>query len=141
MIKIRIYSIGKNKEPWLTEALTLYTTRLRGKVQIEFHLFRKDEELNRAIEKEKGIIGLDPKGKMQTSREFSCFLLSTIETHHSSLAFVIGGPEGLTEVVKERANHLISFSPMTFTHQMVRLILLEQIYRGFEIDKGSGYHK
>ena len=85
------------------------------------------------------IYAMAEEGKLQSSEEFSKTLEEDLSKFGTS-AFVIGGPYGLSKAVKERANALMSLSPMTFTHEWARAILLEQIYRAKSISAGSGYH-
>lgn len=80
-------------------------------------------------------------GKTFTSEEFSKFLMENLESEGGKLRLVIGSSEGLTPKLKNKAKYLISFSKLTFTHQITRLILLEQIYRGIQISKCTPYHK
>ena len=134
--KVKIFSIGKHKKTWLETGLKEYEKRLTANMKIEWHFFKKDEDLEKALLKEKTYHCLDPNGKMYTSEEFSSFVLSS-----SSTSFVIGGPLGLPDKIKAPAATLIGLSHMTFSHQNVRLILLEQLYRAVEISKGSEYHK
>ncbi len=141
MIKIKIYSVGKTKEEWLQSALALYEERLKSSLSFEWILAKNDEQLKQFLEKETNFICLDPLGKQFSSEEFSHFLQKTIQEAHSRLSFVIGGPEGIPAPVKTRAKALLSLSRLTFTHQIARLVLIEQIYRAFEIQKGSSYHK
>lgn len=137
MYKLKIFSIGKTKEAWLKEATYEYSKRLEPILSIEWILAKDDPQLISFLAKESSYIALDPKGKMFTSEEFSTWLIQ----QESRLSFVIGGAEGLPPQVAERAQAKISLSKLTFTHQLTRLILVEQIYRAFEIDKGSQYHK
>ncbi|MBI2743114.1 MAG: 23S rRNA (pseudouridine(1915)-N(3))-methyltransferase RlmH [Chlamydiales bacterium] len=141
MYRIKIFTIGKNKESWLEEALQEYTHRLKSTCSIEWLLAKDDEGLIRLIEKESGFICLDPKGKLMTSEVFSKWLIQSLTDGGSRLSLVIGGAEGLPPQIKRQAKSLISFSPLTFTHQLTRIILLEQVYRAFEINRGSPYHK
>lgn len=139
MVKIRIYSPGKTKESWLEEALAEYLKRLKPVAQIEFiHPKTEKQYLEHAL-KEKRLLALDPTGKTLTSEQFSDLLFDEIEKGGAHLAFAIGAAEGLPKELLEKPR--ISLSSLTFTHQMVRLILIEQIYRAFEIQKQSGYHK
>jgi 23S rRNA (pseudouridine1915-N3)-methyltransferase len=140
MIKIKIFSPNKTKELWLEEALDEYIKRLKSTVEITFVYAKNDEHLLELIKKETSFIALDPKGKAFTSEEFSTYIHQSLIHFGSRLNFVIGGPDGLPEEIK-KDKELISFSKMTFTHQVIRLILVEQIYRAFEIAKGSPYHK
>lgn len=136
MYLIKIFSIGKHKEQWLIDALSEYEKRLTGRARIQWHLMKKESELEPALTKEKHYHCLDPQGKSYTSESFSHVITSA-----SSHSFVIGGDTGFPESVKNKSKSLISLSPLTFTHQHTRLILLEQIYRSLEIQRGSEYHK
>ncbi len=138
-MKIRIYSPGKSKEAWLEAALAEYTKRLKPVAEIEIIIPKDDDQLLHMIKKERVLIALDPMGKEYTSETFSQFLMDKLVEGGASVAFVIGGAEGLPSALKKEP--LISLSRLTFTHQFARLLLLEQIYRAFEIQKGSGYHK
>lgn len=140
MYKLRILSIGKTKEQWLEEALDEYIKRLSKTLSIEFLWAKNNEQLIQLATKESNLICLDAGGKLMDSENFSTFILKQFEQGGSRLAIVIGGAEGLPAELKKQTG-LISLSPMTFTHQIVRLILVEQIYRALEIDKGSRYHK
>lgn len=136
MIRIKILSIGKTREAWLEEAIAEYTKRLSPDAQIQFVWAKDDDNLLELIQKEQSVICLDAAGKSLTSEQFS----SLLQREGSRITFVIGGAEGLPPILKEQFP-LISLSPMTFTHQMTRLILLEQIYRAFQIAKRTKYHK
>ena len=87
------------------------------------------------------VINLDLNKKEYDSIEFASFLQKRIDTYSNHLVFVIGGSYGLSEKVKNNAKESISISKMTFTHQMTRLLLLEQIYRAFKINNNETYHK
>ncbi len=138
MFKVKIISQGKSKESWLNEALREYEKRLTGKMEIEWILVEKPKDLEDRALKEPFLIALDLQGKKRTSEEFSKALFST---WGSKVSFVIGGPNGLSQEIKRHAKDLLCLSTLTFTHQMVRLILLEQLYRALEIEQGSAYHK
>lgn len=140
MYKLRILSIGKTKEEWLETAIAEYLKRLQNIATIEFILSKNDEQLEMLVNKEDAVICLDSTGSMMDSPKFSSFLIKQLEANGSRLSFVIGGSEGLPANLKAKYP-LISFSSMTFTHQIIRLILVEQIYRAIEINKGSRYHK
>lgn len=140
MYRIRLISVGKTKEEWLDEAIQEYVKRLQPVALFEFVWAKNDAQLQSLAEKDESVICLDAAGKMYTSEQFSGFLLKELEKGGARLTFVIGGAEGLPAEMKSRYP-LISLSPMTFTHQMARLILVEQTYRAFEIARGSRYHK
>lgn len=139
MLKIKIISVGKTKETWLEDALQEYVKRLSPIMQIETQWVKNDEQLLEVCENE-NVIALDPLGKEYDSVGFSKFVLHQFEAGGSRMSFVIGGPEGLPPLLK-KSSKLISLSKLTFTHQIARLVLMEQLYRAFEISKGTPYHK
>ncbi|MDN3504273.1 MAG: 23S rRNA (pseudouridine(1915)-N(3))-methyltransferase RlmH [Rhabdochlamydiaceae bacterium] len=141
MIKIKILSVGKQKHSWLEEAIKEYEKRLTGAVQIEWLLYKSDDQLEANAIQEKRLICLDPRGIEYDSPQFSQFIQKELNQHGPRLTFIIGGALGLCEALKEKANHTISVSKLTFTHQLARLILVEQLYRSLEIAKNSPYHK
>lgn len=140
MYRLRLLSIGKTKEGWLDEAINEYVKRLQPVASFEFIWAKNDLQLITLAEKDAAVICLDAGGKVMDSEQFSSFLMKELEKGGARLTFVIGGAEGLPELMKGKYP-LISLSPMTFTHQIARLILVEQTYRAFEIDRGSQYHK
>lgn len=138
VFKVKIISIGKSKETWLNDALSLYEKRLKGKMEIEWILLDDDKDLEAKALKEPMLIALDIPGKMLTSEQFSHALFTEWGLRPT---FVIGGATGLSQKIISHAKARISFSSLTFTHQMIRLILVEQLYRAIEIQEGSSYHK
>lgn len=140
MLKIKILSIGKFKDQWLEIAINSYEKRLTGVMQIEWKWAKDNKQLIEWAQKEPTVVCLDPLGHMHSSEEFSQFLFKNLEGGGSRLAIIVGGSEGLPIEMKKNYP-LISFSRLTFTHQMTYLILIEQIYRALEIRKGSDYHK
>lgn len=140
MLKIKILSVGKTKEAWLDDALNEYMKRLQPIAAFEMVWAKNDKQLLELVGKEVHFVCLDAAGALMTSELFSSFLHEQLERNGSRLTLVIGGAEGLPPTLKKSAE-LISLSPMTLTHQVTRLVLLEQIYRAFEIAKGSRYHK
>lgn len=142
MIKIRIISVGKTKETWLEQALGEYLQRLKAQINFDFCWCKDDDALSALVERagSEKIVGLDPNGQMMPSERFADFFDRQVVEGGSKVTFVIGGAEGLPTMLKQKLT-LISLSPMTFTHQITRLILIEQIYRATEILKGSKYHK
>lgn len=139
-MKIKILSVGKTKEEWLENAFQEYIKRLKGTTEIECAWAKTDTQLIEWAKKERAVICLDPQGSLYTSEQFSKFLMRQLEANGAKSTFIIGGADGLPVDVKKQGP-AISLSPLTFTHQITRLVLLEQIYRAFEIDKGSKYHK
>lgn len=143
MYKLRILTVGKTKETWLDEAIGEYTKRLKPVATIEWVLAKDDAQLALFVRKETAYVCLDLHGKQMTSESFSTFLIESLLQQGSRLSFVIGGADGLPAHLKQEGACLgsISLSAMTFTHQIARLILCEQLYRAFEIAKRSKYHK
>ncbi|HAB98916.1 MAG TPA: 50S rRNA methyltransferase [Parachlamydiales bacterium] len=137
MIKATIHTIGKSKETWLNDALSEYEKRLQGRVQIKWSLVSDDPELIKQTALEPYLIALDVQGSLLSSETLSQKLVQA----GSRLAFVIGGASGLPPEILAKAKWRWSLSPLTFTHQMTRLILLEQLYRAYEIERKSPYHK
>jgi 23S rRNA (pseudouridine1915-N3)-methyltransferase len=134
MHQIKILTIGKTKEAWLTEALAEYEKRLTPLAKISLELARDDEALALKTKLEPNVSCLDPAGQQFTSEAFAG-LIGRSARH----TFVIGGPDGLPPSLRHYP--LISLSPLTFTHQITRLLLYEQIYRACEINRGSRYHR
>ena len=143
---IRIICVGKIKETFYKEAIEEYLKRLQ-----KYHKIIIDEIIDSDIKtegklilekiKEKDyVITLEITGKEMNSLEFSEYLNKTFIIN-SNITFIIGGSDGLDNKVKERANYKISFSKLTFPHQLFRVILLEQIYRAFKIINNETYHK
>lgn len=140
MIKIKILSVGKTQEAWIQEGMQMYTKRLSAVAEFEFVWLKEAALLEKEIAKEKHLVILDALGHTFESVQFSDWFFKEVEKGGSRLTFVIGPAEGLSAAIKKTA-YCISLSSLTFTHQFIRLILLEQLFRAFEIRKGSSYHK
>jgi 23S rRNA (pseudouridine1915-N3)-methyltransferase len=143
MLHIQIIQVGKTKEKFFQEAENEFLKRLSryAKITIDTVAEKGSDDGKKIIKKIRNdsfVIVLDIKGVQHTSEEFAHLLDKIMMT--GKVTFVIGGPHGLSEDVLERADLKLSFSKMTFTHQMIRLFLLEQIYRGFTILEGKTYH-
>lgn len=160
MIKIKIIALGKLKENYLRQATDEYLKRLSAFAKVEVHEIEpvrlsenpQGAEIEKALESEAALISkklvLDDyvvamciEGTQMSSQELSEKMSSLINLGSGSFAFIIGSSFGLSEQIKKRANLKISFSKMTFPHQLFRVMLLEQIYRAFKIKQGSNYHK
>ena len=148
--RVRIISVGKaaRDEPWVSTAIEVFTTRMRGTLDVECAFVKDDAALTAAVSKCAGgggdggsVIILDERGAMTTSTHFAERLYSGLEQGGSRLNFFVGGAEGLPMELKADRSRLLSLSSLTFPHQVARLLLVEQIYRATEIRKGSGYHK
>ena len=150
---IKIICIGKIKEDFFKEAIKEYQKRLSKYTKIEI-IECKDydignidsikklegEEILKKINDKDYVITLEIEGENLTSIEFSKLINNTL-TINSNITFIIGGSYGLDDEVKKRSDYKLSFSKMTFPHQLFRVILLEQIYRAFKIINNESYHK
>ena len=141
MLGIRIVCVGNLKEKYLKDAAAEYMKRLTRFCDaeiIETPESNPEKEKDAILKNLKGkVVALCVEGKQQPSEKFSEFIDKTAQTD-SKITFVIGGSDGLAKEVKDRAD---SFSEMTFPHQLMRIILLEQIYRAFTINNNIKYHK
>lgn len=159
-MKIRIIGIGKIKESYMREAINDYLTRLKPYVtmeivevmdepvsdkpnqsEIEMVKNKEGNKVSRLLKPSDYVIALDLGKKQLRSPEFAKYLEDKFVLGGSNLTFLIGGSYGLSDELKKRANDSITLSEMTFTHQMTRLIILEQIYRAFKINRNETYHK
>jgi 23S rRNA (pseudouridine1915-N3)-methyltransferase len=153
VLHVTILAVGKVKEKYLREGLAEYEKRLSPYIKLEIKEL-PDEPLRQEMEKAKEsegerilkgvkdgayLVVLDPKGKQLSSKEFGDWF-GAREMSGQEVFFVIGGASGLAEKVKNRADAALSFSRLTFPHQLFRLILLEQIYRSYKILRGEPYH-
>jgi len=160
MISIRIIALGKIKETYLQAGLAEYTKRLGSmcKLQIvelpdekappnaapaELERIKEMEgrRLLQALAPDEYFIALDANGMQLSSAQFADKLAHLALDGNSRLAFCIGASYGLSETALRRADFCLSFANMTYPHQLMRLILLEQIYRAFKINRGEPYHK
>lgn len=155
-MKLHVIFTGKTTGKLFQEAISDYQNRLTHYVPFsleEIPDLKNVKNLSEEQQKEREadmlfdrlqpgdvLVLLDEKGKEMTSREFSQYLEQKMQTVAKRLVFLIGGPYGFSPRVYEAAQGKISLSKMTFSHQMVRLFLVEQIYRGFTIMKGEPYH-
>ena len=159
-MNISIVTVGKLKEKYLKQGIDEYLKRLTSyaKVEvIEVSDEKAPEELSETemeqVKQKEGerilakigddvhVIALAINGKMRSSEELADTLDKLATYGKSKIAFVIGGSLGLSDEVIKRSNEQLSFSRMTFPHQLMRLILVEQIYRAFRINRGEPYHK
>ena len=159
-MKITCVTVGKIKEKYLTEAIREYEKRLSRYCRLEIVELadektpdgagaaeeaairdREGERILKAIKEDAYVIALAIEGKMLDSVELSRKIEALGTGGVSHIVFVIGGSLGLSPAVMKRADYALSFSKMTFPHQLMKLILLEQVYRGFKIMRGEPYHK
>ena len=134
--RLSINAIGKIKKPWIKEGIDLYKKRMPDLVIREF----KDFKINQFKEyRDKNItISLGEEGRSFNSKEFSSLLLNF---NNQKITFFIGDSDGLSSQFKYNSDLLLSLSPLTFPHELARLVLIEQIYRAVSITKNSPYHR
>ncbi len=159
-MRIRVVLVGRVKEKYLQAGIQEYLKRLGpyGRVALESLQdepvpdgaspaqeeqvkVREGERILKTLEPDSYVIALDARGENLSSEELARFLDERGLRGQSSLSFVIGGSLGLAPAVLQRADYRLSLGRMTFLHQMVPMMLLEQIYRGFKISRGEPYHK
>ncbi len=155
-MKIVLLVIGKTDEVYLETGIAKYVGRLEHYVPFEMKVIpdiknrktltmqeqKKQEGLLILSQLAPGdeVVLLAEKGKTFTSRDFSRWVERLANVYFKRMVFVIGGPYGFSQEVYDKAKHKISLSEMTFSHQMVRLVFVEQLYRAFTIMKGESYH-
>ena len=155
-MKLSLICIGKTRERFIQDGMAKYVHYLRPYAEIEIRELREEkiadlrkaptvrkkeeERIAKALQAGTFMAALDERGEEFTPHEFAAFLNRTMESGVRNMTFVLGGAMGLDERVTERANRVIALSKWTLTHEMARLVLLEQLYRAFTIIKGKPYH-
>ncbi len=139
--RIRVLAVGKLRKPWLQEGALLYLKRLPGLEITELRdggMAREAQAIRAALRPGEELVVLTEEGQSFTSQAFARRLEGS---GSSRLAFVIGGADGLEPALKAQAAWALSLSPMTFPHELARLMLLEQLYRALSIQQGGPYHR
>ena len=155
-MQITLIAIGKTDKSELEELISVYEKRLKYYIKFQLEIIpdiKNRKNLSEAQQKEKEgelilaqlqptdtLILLDEKGKQYTSVDFAQFLQKKMNSGIKNLVLAIGGPYGFSDAVYAKSSGKISLSKMTFSHQMVRLFIVEQIYRGFTILRNEPYH-
>jgi len=146
-MKLLFLSVGKKHEPALAEMINEFTDRVNRYAPTEWKLIASGSTVETegvailaALNERDFVVVLDERGTELDSNGFSQLLEKRLNASTHRLVFVIGGAYGVSAAVSARANSIVSLSKLTFPHQLVRLILAEQVYRGFSILKGEKYH-
>ncbi|CAA0245724.1 Ribosomal RNA large subunit methyltransferase H [Tenacibaculum maritimum] len=155
-MKIKLLAIGKTDDKNLIQLIDTYQKRLKHYIKFELEIIpdiknaknlsspqqreKEGELILSKIQNTDQLVLLDDKGKDFTSIGFSEYLQKKMNSGIKQLVFVIGGPYGFSDAVYKKATGKISLSRMTFSHQMIRLFIVEQLYRGFTILKNEPYH-
>ena len=154
MMHFNIICVGKIKEAYLQTAIADYVTRLSKYVKIDIievpednspqtekRIEKEGEMLLKRISSNSCIVALDLHGKEISSEKLAEYISNRAVSGCSDFSFVIGGSDGISKAITSKADMRLCLSPMTFTHQMIRLIIAEQLYRAMKINNGEQYHK
>lgn len=154
-MKIRILMLGKNKDSYIGEGISDFSKKISSFAELEL-VYLKDERvhddvkkilekeaetLQQAIHSDAYLVVLDDEGKFFTTEQLTNQFTKLKDRGAGKLCFIIGSAHGLSPQVLEKADLVLSLSPLTMNHQIVRLVLLEQLYRVFTIQRGMKYHK
>lgn len=155
-MKITLLTVGKTDRDWVKQGIDVYVSRMKhyfpfsimeipelknaSSLSEEQIKTKEGELILKNLKPSEDVILLDERGREFSSLEFARLLQDKISYTGKDIVFVIGGAYGFSEAVRQRANSKISLSKMTFSHQMVRAIFTEQLYRAFTIMKGEPYH-
>ena len=157
MVKVKLIVVGKTKEDWIRQGIKHYQKLLKKYADLEIIELKEEkitkskdektildsegEKISKYLKKDALRIALDVGGDEFTSEEFAKFFEKSLNCGHNHFIFVLGGALGLSEKTLEACSVKLSLSRMTFTHEISRIIILEQIYRAFSILAGTKYHK
>ncbi|WEK33608.1 MAG: 23S rRNA (pseudouridine(1915)-N(3))-methyltransferase RlmH [Candidatus Pseudobacter hemicellulosilyticus] len=155
-MKIQFWSIGKKHESYILQGVEEFTQRIGNYYPVQWHIIpppknagllsepdlkkKEGETILEWLQKEDYLVALDERGKLLSSEKLAGFLETRIQERVKNIVFLIGGAYGIDEAVLKRANYQWSLSALTFPHQLVRLILAEQVYRACTIIRNEKYH-
>lgn len=155
-MKIELWLVGKTSFAYLKEGMEIYQKRLKHYIPFDVNIIpdikkaknlssnqlkqKEGEAILSKLKKEDFLILLDERGKHLTSIEFARFMEQKLQLSHKRIVFLVGGAYGFSEELYNRSNSKLSLSKMTFSHQMIRLFVLEQLYRAMTIMRGEPYH-
>jgi 23S rRNA (pseudouridine1915-N3)-methyltransferase len=142
-MKVTVVAVGRLKEPYLVAAEDEYRKRLRPYCTLAVHEARDEAALLAALPAGAHLYAFDERGELLTSAAFAETVLGHEQQHGGGapVVFAIGGPDGHGDALRDRARRLISFGRLTIAHRLVRILVLEQLYRGFKILRGEPYHR
>lgn len=154
-MKHEIVFLGKTKDSYIQQGIDEYVSRLRHYTDCQLSILKdkskgktagqviknQGEQLLSAVAKGAYVIGLDSRGRQFSSEDFSRTIVDLENSGVRNVCYLIGGPDGISQEVLEKSKLVLSFSKMTFTHDMIRMLLVEQIYRAYTIKNGEKYHK
>lgn len=155
-MKFQFWTIGKNHESFVKEGIEIFTKRISNYYPVEWNIIatpknaaslgeadlrkKEGETITGLLQKDDYLFLLDERGKQLSSEELAGFIQQRANESIKTIVFLIGGAYGVSDAVKKRANYQWSLSKLVFPHQMVRLILAEQVYRACSINRNEKYH-
>ena len=139
-MKVKVLFTGKTTDLWIRQGVEVYAGRIRHYVPFELIELRDDNQILKSVRNSDHLVLLDEHGETFSSLDWARNLEQKIAHLPKDMVFVIGGPYGFPAEVRARCDESLSLSRMTFSHQLVRLVFLEQLYRAFTIIKGEPYH-
>lgn len=155
-MKLQFLTIGRNHEPYVKDGIELFSKRIANYYPSEWNIIsppknagalnevelkkKEAEIISGVLQKEDYLVLLDEQGKQFSSEELASFIQKRANERVRNIVFLIGGAYGVSEDLKKRANHVWSLSKLVFPHQLVRLILAEQVYRACSINRNEKYH-
>ena len=155
-MKFQFWTVGKNHEPYVKEGIELFTKRISNYYAVEWNILptpknsamlsemdlkkKEGEMITGFLQKEDYLVLLDEHGQMLTSEGLATFIQQKANDSTKTMVFLIGGAFGVSDAVKQRANFTWSLSKLVLPHQLVRLVLAEQIYRACSINRNEKYH-
>lgn len=155
-MKLQFWAIGKNHEPYVKDGVDLFTKRISNYYPVEWNILptpknaamlsemdlrkKEGDMITGFLQKEDYLVLLDEHGKQVSSEGLAAFIQQRANESVKTIVFLIGGAYGVSDAVKQRANYQWSLSKLVFPHQLVRLILAEQVYRACSINRNEKYH-
>jgi 23S rRNA (pseudouridine1915-N3)-methyltransferase len=155
-MKFQLWSIGKAHEPYVKEGIELFTKRIANYYPVEWNIIsppknsatlsepelkkKEGETILNLLHKDDYLVLLDEKGKLAGNKELATFIQARANVSVKTIVFLIGGAYGASDALMQRANYKWSLSPLVFPHQLVRLVLAEQLYRTCTIIRNEKYH-
>lgn len=155
-MKFQFWSVGKNHEPYVKEGIELFTKRISNYYPVAWNIIpmpknaaslsetdlkkKEGEIISGLLQKDDYLVLLEETGRMQGSEDLANFIQQRANESTKAIVFLIGGAHGVSDDIKKRANYKWSLSKLVFPHQLVRLILAEQIYRACSINRNEKYH-
>jgi 23S rRNA (pseudouridine1915-N3)-methyltransferase len=140
-VKLTILAVGKLREAWVQAGCDEYARRMRGKIPLEIIEAKDDADLVKKLPPRNKVWALDERGKELSSAELADALSRHMNAGEQGIAMLIGGADGLPRDLVQRVNFVWSLGRLTLPHRLARLIVLEQLYRGFSIIRGEPYHR